>query len=104
MTGQSGPSKWRKKPVVIEAWQVPAVLPDITNPAIGALVAWCGGLEVAHLDDEQNCDGSWVTAFIIETMEGPMRAGPGWWVIRGVKGEFYACEPEIFSLTYEEVG
>lgn len=40
---------------------------------------------------------------IISTLEGNMEAPTGWFVIRGVKGEFYACEPEIFSLTYAPV-
>lgn len=38
----------------------------------------------------------------IETLEGTMRALPGDWIIRGVKGEFYPCKPEIFDATYEE--
>ncbi len=25
----------------------------------------------------------------------------GHWLIRGVKGEHYGCEPTIFALTYE---
>jgi hypothetical protein len=23
------------------------------------------------------------------------------WIIKGVKGEFYPCKPDIFSATYE---
>jgi len=41
---------------------------------------------------------------IITTLESNAFEAPaGWFVIQGVKGEFYACEPEIFSLTYEAV-
>jgi hypothetical protein len=40
----------------------------------------------------------------IPTMEGLMRADRGDYVIRGVKGEFYPCKPDIFALTYESVG
>jgi hypothetical protein len=32
-----------------------------------------------------------------------MRAAPGDWIIRGVKGEFYPCKPDIFDVTYEPV-
>jgi hypothetical protein len=32
-----------------------------------------------------------------------MRASPGDWIIRGVKGEFYPCKPDIFEATYEPV-
>ena len=32
-----------------------------------------------------------------------MRADPGSYIIKGVKGEFYPCDPVIFGLTYESV-
>jgi hypothetical protein len=32
-----------------------------------------------------------------------MTASPGDFIIRGVKGEFYACKPDIFAATYEAV-
>jgi hypothetical protein len=31
-----------------------------------------------------------------------MCAGPGDWIIRGVKGEIYPCKPDIFAATYEK--
>ena len=37
----------------------------------------------------------------IETLEGTMLAEPGDWIIRGVKGEFYPCKPDIFAETYK---
>ena len=42
-------------------------------------------------------------ALVIHTLEGDMRADPRDWIIRGVKGEFYPCKPDIFEATYEEV-
>jgi hypothetical protein len=39
----------------------------------------------------------------IFSLEGPHLASIGDWVIRGVKGEFYPCKPDIFEQTYEEV-
>ncbi len=39
----------------------------------------------------------------IFTLEGTMTARPGDWVIRGVKGEYYPCKPDIFEETYESV-
>ena len=36
----------------------------------------------------------------IYTLEGKMLASPGDWIIRGVKGEFYPCKPDIFEATY----
>jgi len=32
-----------------------------------------------------------------------MKADPGDWVIRGIKGEIYPCKADIFSATYEPV-
>ena len=37
----------------------------------------------------------------IKTLEGIMTASCGDWIIRGVKGEHYACKPDIFKMTYE---
>jgi hypothetical protein len=87
----AAPRKFRKRPVVIEAMRY-----DGSN---GAEVAdWCGG----YLDAEYDRDDApqWV---LIDTLEGQMRANEGDWVIRGVKGEFYPCKPDIFEATYEPV-
>lgn len=40
----------------------------------------------------------------IETLEGKMYANIDDYIIRGVKGEFYPCKPDIFEQTYEEAG
>ena len=39
----------------------------------------------------------------IHTLEGTMRADVGDWIVKGVKGEFYPCKPDIFEATYEAV-
>ena len=39
----------------------------------------------------------------IETLEGIMKANFGDYIIKGIKGEFYPCKPDIFQATYEEV-
>ena len=36
----------------------------------------------------------------IYTLEGEMLANVGDWIIRGVKGEYYPCKPDIFEATY----
>lgn len=38
--------------------------------------------------------------FLIATLEGLMHAPLGWWIIRGVAGEFYPCDPAVFAATY----
>ena len=39
----------------------------------------------------------------IRTLEGTLFASPSDWIIKGVKGEFYPCKPDIFEQTYEPV-
>lgn len=41
--------------------------------------------------------------FSIETLEGSMKVDVGDYVIKGIKGEFYPCKPDIFIQTYELV-
>ena len=38
----------------------------------------------------------------IKTLEGDMMPSPGDYIIKGVKGEFYPCKPDIFEKTYDE--
>ena len=44
-----------------------------------------------------------ITRIVIETLEGPMQASRGDYIIRGIHGEHYACKPEIFESSYELV-
>lgn len=87
--------KYRKKPVVVEAFQ------------------WYPYMDVAEMPDwfRDARLQSWrhsvfLDELVISTLEGEMKANPGDWVIKGVQGEFYPCKPDIFAATYEpnEVG
>lgn len=83
-------SKFRKKPVVIEAMQF-----DGTNGL--AIERWSdSGAESMELPNGKRF-------MQIMTLEGVMRAEFGDWIIKGVKGEFYPCKPDIFEATYEAV-
>ncbi len=79
--------KYRKKPVVVDAVQVTASTFDAPhpNPEHIAGVIYDPVLRIAT----------------IQTLEGLMIANIGDWIIRGVKGEFYPCKPDIFEATYE---
>jgi hypothetical protein len=46
-----------------------------------------------------------VTTYSVEirTLEGTMRASRGDWIIRGVRGEYYPCKPDMFESTYERI-
>jgi hypothetical protein len=79
--------KYRKKPVEIEAIQW---LGDNTEEVI----TFCEGK--AHYIP-RSC------YLEIDTLEGQMRAVPGNFIVRGVKGEYYPCRGDIFEETYERV-
>lgn len=80
--------KYRKKPVVIVARQF--------NGKNGMeLLAWMKGEEL-----EEDFCGDYIE---IKTLEGTMRADKSDWIIKGIKGEFYPCKPDIFEATYEAV-
>ena len=85
--------RWRKKPVVIEAWRW-----DETRTTLIALE--CVGMRWAGYDSHRDRYEE-VRNLRISTLEGAMRADPGDWIIKGVKGEFYLCKPDIFAATYE---
>jgi len=40
---------------------------------------------------------------MIQTLEGTMEASVGDYIIKGIKGEFYPCKPDIFLLSYDPV-
>ena len=81
--------RYRKKPVEIEA-----VFYDGTN---FKAVAEFTGLTVWEAEGV----GSDYIGMV--TMEGKLYFGPGYYVVRGVAGEFYPCHRDIFMRTYEEV-
>lgn len=103
--------KFTKKPVTVEAMQMPT---DYDQEAVRQIAVWMvdNGLPGADVDvsevDDQYVHGNVVlpefgTNFLdIETLEGTMTARLGDWIIRGVQGEFYPCKPEIFEQTYDQ--
>ena len=94
--------KYRKKPVVIEAFQItkerrwdnsewPNWLNQAWNrqPSEGAV--WI------DLDDPER------EKLVCGTLEGVHRIDFDDWIIQGIEGELYPCKPNIFEKTYEEV-
>ena len=79
--------KFRKKPIVIEAVQW-------TGDNVGEIAEFCPRADIG-------LGNNTVLYLIIPTLEGDHRANVGDWIIRGVKGEFYPCKPDIFEMTYE---
>ena len=89
------PIKFRKKPVVIEAMR------------------WSGSnlSEIIDFTGLHPSANKWTweeyeavvqkDGLKIFTLEGSHLASVGDWIIKGVKGEFYPCKPDIFLATYE---
>ena len=91
--------KFRKKPVVIEALQF-----EYTAEGVIKLQNFCGSA-VGKIGKAQH------PAAKAEAEIGTLEDGEylivkhiateGDWIIKGVQGEFYACKPDIFQMTYE---
>ena len=79
--------KFRKKPVVIDAVQYNGDNFNVVRQFVGI------SLPLHQLGDDK---------IGIQTLEGVMTANVGDWIIKGIKGEFYPCKPDIFEKTYEK--
>lgn len=83
---------YRKRPLVIEATQW-----DESKKTLDKI--GCGYMSY---DGHQN-NPDLVQGLRIMTLEGTMAVPKGDWIIKGIKGEFYPCELDIFEKTYEKV-
>ena len=91
--------EFRKKPVVIEAFQWTGGPDQIEDPdwIVEALFRKKFNTDVGAA---QFIEINGVTKIQIYTLEGNMVAEPNDWIIKGVKGEIYPCKPDIFEATY----
>lgn len=92
--------KYRKKPVVIEAFQLTYEMAKAQDPVPRWFVEAVKKEEVKvfvtdKIHDSQYCE--------IKTLEGVMTANAKDYIIQGVKGEIYPCKPDIFEATYEPI-
>ncbi len=89
-------SKFRKKPVVIDAIQWGGDnWADVSWFLIDAQAGYTFDRGPGQADRD--------AALSVNTLEGSMRVSLGDWVIRGVQNECYPCKPDIFEQTYEPV-
>lgn len=92
-------SKFRKKPVVVEAFTFDELLEHGKAqgvPLFGGM-PWSftfHGHPISHETDD---------CYLIPTLEGNMQMGRSDMLIVGVKGEVYPCKADIFDMTYEAV-
>jgi hypothetical protein len=80
-------AKYRKKPVVIEA------IKYLREVNISECMDFCPDM-IYNSDDNE---------YDIKTLEGKHRVTENDYIIKGIKGEFYPCKPDIFDMTYELV-
>ena len=95
-------AKFRKKPVVIEAFQFDGDL--INREGIPYVPKWAMDAfrnDIMFYDSEDS--NSSPTELYIRTLEGVHHVSLNDYVIQGVNGELYPCKPEIFEKTYEVV-
>lgn len=81
--------KFTKKPITIEAFQ-------ISPKRVNEFHKWCEQVGFSNWRMER--DGT----IAITTLEGIMTAKSGDWIIKGIKGEFYPCKPDIFEESYQQ--
>lgn len=81
---------FRKKPVVVEAMQFN-----------GFNCYEC--LVFMGLQDYIVPELSPTDSPVIDTLEGRMTVSMLDWIIRGTKGEYYPCKPDVFADVYEPV-
>lgn len=94
-------AKYRKKPVVIEAWKLTwesVVASSPKEKQIPPEVSMHPDIHIFLTDKIENSQYA-----EINTLEGVMVAKSGDYIIKGVNGEFYPCKPDIFEKTYELV-
>ena len=82
--------KFVKKPVIVEAIQYNGINITEVEDFIGAKLpsVWL------YVEDTQ---------LLIPTLEGDMKVSKGDYIIKGIKGEFYPCKPDVFKNTYNVV-
>ncbi len=100
-------AKYRKKPVEIEAIQ-------LTENSIREVYSFIHPDDRFSLPLSQIAQHKWeeyekivkaegMDMYTLESGKGTQIASIGDFIIKGVKGEFYPCKPDIFEMTYEEI-
>lgn len=87
-------AKFRKKPVVIEAFKWTGDEHQTEDPVWACDAIRLGVIYFIDI-------GTPRCSLHIKTLEGTMAAQAGDWIIQGVKGEIYPCKPDIFTATYD---
>lgn len=91
--------RYRTKPVEIEAIQWTGLNFEEIRQFVGESLeynilntAWKVGKCGPHI------------YIMIHTLEGDMHVSEGDYIIKGLRGEFYPCKPDVFKKKYEVIG
>lgn len=87
---------YRKKPVVVEAVQFVGI--SDSNNNFSERPDWL--IKAIYKDEVIQFFGD-TNKLTIQTLEGPIYASVGDYIIKGIQGEIYPCKPVIFQETYE---
>lgn len=99
-------TKYRKKPVIIEAIQWTGKNIDVIKKFVGASAKFHYYVATENMYAVSETPPSvrdYTVSLTINTLEGDMQANVGDYIIKGVNGEFYPCKPDIFEKTYDKV-
>lgn len=86
--------KVRKKPIVVDAWPID----DLLNAANIGAAGLPDKVRAAYAEGLIEFETDRIT---IATLEGVMTGWPTWWLICGVKQEWYPCDQEAFEKSYD---
>lgn len=89
--------RYRKRPVEIDAIQ-------FTGHNHAAIQSFTGPSLFSGVDDEDRVDDPEIVAEVWDKLHATwVGVKADQWIIRGVQGEFYPCDPDVFHATYEPV-
>jgi hypothetical protein len=93
-------SRWRRKRVVIDAWQF---MPAQQSEDLPAWIDRSWFCEDPRAHGGRSVEGRGTPHMLIPTNAGALRADLTDWIIRGVKGDIYPCKADVFAASYEPV-
>lgn len=85
------PSRYRRKPVIVEAMRY-------TRESRDALIKWCGAQSTAIGESGERYELENLT---LHTSRGPIMVRLNDWVIKDVNEGFCSCPPALFEATHD---
>lgn len=93
-------SRWRRKPIVIEAWQF---MPTAQREELPAWIDRRWFYDDVERESDSTLEPPRTPYMLIPTPGGVLRADITDWIIRGVKGDVYPCKAVVFDASFEPI-